>query len=275
MTARVLLISMIIFVLNAGYVFAEETKAPGRQEVITAIIENSLGKGTKVLRIDKAEPSPVSGFTQTRVWIESPFGETPILIYASDDGKTYLAGSVFDAEGKNLTRRDVGETKPRIVAEADMKPSDDYTIGPKDAKVRVILWIGADDFSRAIYDAFSEIYRKNMDKVSLSLKFFPRSQQDAAKMSLLTCRKGNEAFEMYEKMKDFAPGWGRREDVAAYMEKHGLAEKDCDPELMRKDAQLSLDLKLPQQPLAFVNGTMMFEKPTSENVGKLAGVELK
>ncbi len=275
MTARVLLIGMIMFVLNAGYVFAEEAKAPAGKEVITNIVEKSLGKGAKVLRIEEAEPSPVSGFKQTRVWIQSPYGETPLLIYSSEDGKTYLAGSVFDAAGNNLTRRDVGKTRPRTVAEADMKLSNDYTIGPKEAKVRVVLWIGADDFSKKIYDAFSEIYHKNRDKVSLSLKFYPRSERDVAKMSLITCQKGNEAFESYERIKDFSESWGSPEDLAAYMKKHGLNEKDCHPDFMQKDAQIALDLKLPKQPLAFVNGVMFFDEPTSKSVGDVAGVQLR
>jgi hypothetical protein len=274
MAGRWLLAGIILLMVNSGYVFANESKPPETKDVIKAIIESTLGKA-KIIRKEEAGKSPLKGFNQIRVWFETPYGETPVLIYVSEDGKTYVAGSVFDSEGNNLTQKEVGETKPRTIKESDMQTSSDYTIGPKDAKVRVVLWIGTDKLSRTIYDSFSEIYQKNTDRMSLSLKFLPRSEQDARKMTLITCRKGKEAFQTYEEIKDFSPFWGTPEDLTAYLEKHGMKEKDCDAGIIRKDAQLLFDLGLPQQPLVFVNGTMMFDRPTSGSVGKMAGVELR
>ena len=275
MAARWLLVVIFFCMVNSGYVFADESKPPETKDVVGTIIGSTLGKGTKILRTEEAGKSRLPGFNQIRVWFESPYGETPVLIYVSKDGKTYVAGSVFDAEGNNLTRADVGETKPRVIKEADMQTHSDYTIGPKDAKVKVVLWLGMDDLSRTIYETVSKIYQKNTDVMSLSLKFLPRTEQDVTRMTLVTCWKGKEAFQMYEELKDFSPLWGTPEDLAAYFEKHGIKGEDCNPEIVKKDVQLLFDLKLPQQPLVFVNGTMVFERPTSESVGKMAGVQLR
>jgi hypothetical protein len=274
MGARLLLGVIIFCVLNAGHVFAEEGKAATGKDIVTTIIENSLGKGAKVLSIEDAEKSPVIGFKQIRVWVATPYGETPVLVYVSEDGKTYLAGSVFDAQGNNLTKRDVGKTKPRVVKESDMKLNDDYRIGPKDAKVKVVLWIGPDAYSRSLFDAFYEVYKKNRDKVSLYIKFYPRSEKDVPKMIAMSCLQGDEAIKVYEALKDFAPGWGSDEDLAAFKEKHGSKGKECD-EIVKKDLELSLELKLPQQPVVFINGTMVIEQPTKEYIGNIAGVVLK
>lgn len=271
-----LLIGIIVCVLNAGHVRADEGKAAGEKDVITTIIETALGKGAKVVRMDAAEPSPVSGFKQIRVWVASVYGETPVLFYVSEDGKTYLAGSVFDAQGNNLTKRTVGNTRPRVVKESDMKLNDDYRIGPKDAKIRAVLWIGADPGSRHIFDTFSGIYEKNRDKVSLYIKFYPRSAGDIKKMALMTCTKGEDAIEIYKEVtpKDPAPGWGSDEILEAIKENHGLKGRKCEAEIIRKDLELSLELKLPQEPVVFINGTMLIEQQTKENVSKIGGVEL-
>jgi hypothetical protein len=275
MLARFLVIGIFCCVLNAGQVCAEEGKAAGDKDIVTVIIESTLGKEAQVVRREDAEKSPVSGFKQIRVWFATPYGEAPVLFYVSEDGKTYFAGTVFDDRGNNLTKRDAGTTKPRMVKESDLKVNDDYRIGPKDAGVRAVLWIGTDPYSRYIFDTFYELYENNPDKVSLSIKFYPRSQGDMAKMIAIACLKGGEAVKVYREMKEYVPDWGNDEDLAAFREKHGLKDKECGKEIIKKDLELSLVLKLPSQPVVFINGTMVIEEQTKEMIGEKAGVELR
>ena len=251
-----------------------ETEKKDEVNPLVKIIEKTLGKKTSVVRIDNAEESRISGLKQIRVWVESVYGETPILFYVTNDGKMYIAGSIFDPEGNNLTRIDVGKTKPKVVKESEMELNDDYRIGPKDAKVRAVLWIGVDPFSKIIFDTFYSLYEKNKDKMSLYIKFYPRSERDVDKMSLLTCVKGDKAIELYKNLLNAAPGWGSDDDIEAFKEKHGLKGQECNKEIIRKDLKLSITLKLPQYPIVFINGTMLIEEHSKENISKLSGVEL-
>lgn len=263
-----------LLVLNPIVSFSE-TEKKGDINPLVKVVEKTLGKGIKIIRIEDAEKSRISGLKQIRVWVESVYGETPILFYSTNDGKMYIVGTIFDSDGNNLTKIDVGKTKPKVIKESEMELNDDYCIGPKDAKVRAVLWIGADPFSKIIFDTFYALYEKNKDKMSLYIKFYPRSERDVDKMSLLTCVKGDKAIEVYRNLLNAAPGWGSDDDIEAFKEKHGLKGKECSKEIIKKDLKLSLNLKLPKHPVVFINGTMLIEEHSKENISKLSGVELK
>jgi Disulfide bond isomerase protein N-terminal domain len=274
MTFRLLLVSVMVFTLQ-GVTSAEENKAADMDAAITKVVEKSLGKGPKIVRIEGAEKSRISGLKQIRVWFESPFGLTPILFYSTDDGKLYIAGSIYDPDGNNLTKIDVGKTIPKMVKESDMEPNHEYSVGPKDAKVRALLWVGTDPLSKIIFETFQSLYKNNKDRMSLSIKFYPKTERDYAKMTLVTCFKGEEAMDIYQKLLDTVAGWGSDEDIEAFKEKHGVKGKECNRELIKKDIELSRKLMLPQQPVVFINGTMLIEEQSKENISKLAGVQLE
>jgi hypothetical protein len=273
---------LCLLVLNPVVSFSEtevekksETEKKDEVNPLVKVIEKTLGKKVNVIHIDNAEESRISGLKQIRVWVESVYGETPILFYITNDSKMYIAGSIFDSEGNNLTRIDVGETKPKVIKESEMELNDDYRIGPKDAKVRAVLWIGSDPFSKIIFDTFYSLYEKNKDKMSIYIKFYPRSERDVDKISLLTCVKGDDAIELYKNILNAVPGWGSNDDIEAFKEKHGLKDKACNKELIKNDLKLSINLKLPRHPVAIINGTLLIEEHSKANISKLSGVELK
>ena len=108
---RCLSIALILFIFSLSIAFAEEAgTSAGESEIIQKVVEKTLGKGVKIIRTDNLEKSPIEGWKQTRVWIESVYGETPVLFYSTGDGKFIFAGSIFSSSGENLTRKDVGET---------------------------------------------------------------------------------------------------------------------------------------------------------------------
>jgi hypothetical protein len=274
MTFRFLLVGVLVYALQTGIAVAED-KAADMDAAITKVVEKSLGKGPKIARIEGAEKSRIAGLKQIRVWFETPFGLTPILFYSTDDGKLYIAGTIYDPDGNNLTKIDVGKTIPKMIKESDMEPNDNYSIGPKDARVRALLWVGTDPLSKIIFETFQSLYNNNKDRMSLSIKFYPKTERDYAKMTLLTCFKGEEAMDIYRQLLDAAVGWGSDKDLEAFKEKHGVKGKECNPELVKKDIELSRKLMLPQQPVVFINGTMLIEEQSRENISKLAGVQLE
>lgn len=263
--------------LQAGVCSAVDESKGIRKESFRAIVEKVLGKDQKVLRIEDGEDSPVRGLKQIRVWVESVYGETPILFYATGDGDMFIAGSIFDADGNNVTRKTVGSTKPRTIRLSDMEPNQDYAFGSESAAVTIVLWTGTDVVSLAMFDALYKIYENNKDKVALYIKFHPTSKADLAldirRAVALSCFKGKEFVNGVSHIKNVAPTWGQDiNDVEAWKKAEGFV--DCDGEAVRKDGELAKRLRLPFHQVVFVNGTILIEDVTKENIVKLSGVEL-
>jgi len=276
---RIILYVCLISILCAGMSFAEEEKkVKDSNATCRAVIEKILGKDTKIIGIEDAEESPVKGLMQMRVWVESVYGETPILFYKTEDSKMYIAGSIFDSEGNNLTRLQVGNTKPRVVELSDMELNDDYMIGNKDADVKLVMWLGTDAISFKIFDTLHKIYEANPDRVALYMKFYPASKadidMDINRSIALSCFKAGEFTDGIKFLKGAAPLWGKkREDIERFIEERGFG--DCDGSIVKKDIDTAKKLKLPSHHVVFVNGTILIEDITKENIAGLAGVELK
>jgi len=270
---RLFLISALVLSFNlTNAACAENKEAAQQNDAIARVVETALGKSAKIVRIEEPEKSRIAGFNQIRVWMETVYGETPILFYSTGDGKFYLAGSIYDAEGKNLTKLDVGATRPKAIKETDMELNPDYLIGDKDAPVKAVLWIGPDAYSRQIFDAFDDLYKKNKDKIAIYIKFFPKTEPEAEKMKVLTCFKGEALSKALQTIFDTHPEWGSKEDLDA-LRKTGDPNA-CNNDLVFKDIRLAEALKLPPHSVAFVNGVMLIGQPTKENITKLAGTEL-
>lgn len=267
-----IIVMMLIFAHSIA--FGEEAKnSASENEIRSMIVETSLGKGVKVIRTDTPEKSRVEGWTQTRVWIESVYGETPVLFYSSGDGKFIFAGSLFSSSGENLTRKDVGETRARIIELEKMEPNPDYMLGKNDAAVKAVLWLGTDRYSKELFETFYDLYKKNQDKVVLYLKFYPKGKPDAEKMAALTCFRNESLVKGLQVIYDAHPHWGSTEDLEAF-KKTGQPEA-CNEEQVSKDLKNAATLKLPPHAVAFVNGNMLIANATKENIMKLAGTELQ
>jgi hypothetical protein len=267
-------------VLYSGTVFAGEGKAAdmktdSKNEALKSVVEKSIGKGVNILRIEDPEKSPINGLKQIRVWIEAAYGETPILYYETEDGKMYVAGSIFDVEGNNLTSMAVGRPKPRFIAESEMQLNDDYRIGQGNAKIRAVLWLGTDPLSKRIFETFYKIYEESKNSIAIYIKFYPRSERDFLKMSMMTCLKGDEAIDTYKLLLDTVPGWGSDEDLEVFKNKHVSKDAVCNKALIGNDIELSKKLKLPLNPVVLINGTMLLEELNKANISRLSGVELK
>jgi len=276
---RIIFYVLLISVLCVGISFAEEEKRVGdANEACRTVIEKILGKDTKIIKIEDAEESLIKGLKQIRVWVESVYGETPIFFYKTDDGKMYVAGSIFDSDGNNLTKLNVGNTKPRVVKASDMELSDEYMIGHKDADVKLVMWLGTDVISFKIFDTLYKIYEANQDKVALYMKFYPTNKVDPDldinRSIALSCFKGGEFTNGIKFLKEAAPLWGKkRENIETFMKEKGF--KDCDGMIVKKDIDIAKKLKFPSHQVIFVNGTILIEDITRENIVRLSGVELK
>lgn len=249
-----------------------ETEKKDEENPLVKVIEETLGTGVKIIRTEAPEKSPIPNWKQTRVWLASVYGETPVLFYSTADGKFIFAGSIFNASGENLTRKDVGETKPKVIETAKMDLNEDYMIGKKEAPVKAVLWIGADPYSKELFETFYDLYNNNKDKVALYIKFYPRSRQDMEKMNALTCFKGAALVKALKVVYNASPLWGSNEDIDAFKKTGDLSA--CNNDLIPKDLDLAATFKLPNHLVVFINGTMLIKKATKENIMKLAGTKL-
>jgi len=272
----IILISIAMF--HAGLSSAaDEPAADMKKESFLKVMEKIFGKDQKVVRIEDREDSPVRGLRQIRVWFESVYGETPILFYITDDGSMVIAGSIFDAEGNNLTKKNVGNTKPRTIQLSDMEVHDEYMFGSPAAEVKIVLWTGTDVVSLKIFDTLYKIYENNKNKVVLYIKFYPTSKadlkQDMHRAFALSCFKNKEFISGVTFIKGAAPTWGKDlNDFESFKKEKGF--QDCDGEVVRKDMELSKKLRLPFHQVVFVNGTIIIEDITKENIIKLSGTKL-
>jgi hypothetical protein len=267
---------MTLFLLSMtpGTVPAGEEVQKDGPTPIETVITKSLGNRVKILRIDAPEPSPVQGWKQIRVWFESVYGETPVLFYVTEDGTHYIAGSIFDAEGNNLTRRDVGETKPRVITESEMELDSAYRIGPEEALVTAVLWIGTDRVSVTMFETLYELYEKNSDTVSLHIKFHPSANpQDMTRTIALSCFK-RDIREGFSFLSNAAPSWGQhKKDIDAFKKKNGF--NDCDGTVVTEHIALAKKLRIPAHQVVVINGGFLLEDVTKENIVKASGVELR
>jgi hypothetical protein len=264
---------ILLAIATTGYAQAKKPADAGG--TIAVIVKKSLGKNVRIVRVEKAESSPLKGFKQIRVWLETPYGETPVLFYTSDDGRFFLAGSIFDAAGDNVTARTVGKTKPRVLSDKKMRLNDRYRIGPADAKVKVVLWMGMDRFCKIAFETFYKMFNNNRDVMSLYLKFYPKSERDAAALRIAACGKNEQAFEIFRALLDVAPGWGSPDDIEAFSREKGFTDASCGASTIREDIGLEKALRLPPAPVVFVNGTMLIEKLDRESVERISGTRLK
>ena len=269
---RCMIAVVILCLVIAGNAYPEEGKPADVNALMNKVVEQAIGSGAKIIRIEPAEDSPVSHWKQIRVWIASLYGETPVLFYSSEDGKLIFAGTIFNDSGENLTRKAVGDTIPKFIDNKKMQVNEDYRIGSKEAKVNVVLWIGADPYSKGLFEFFYDLYSKNKDKVALYLKFYPRSEQDMEKMKAVTCFKGDAWADALKTIYAAAPRWGKKEELDSF--KKTGDPGICNDALVHNDLQLAISLQLPIHPVAFVNNTLLLEKATEENIKKLPGVSL-
>jgi len=275
MILRFLMAGVLFFIICTGVVFAGGVKpAEGMKDGIRKILEKSLKQEVNIVRMDSAEDSKIKGLKQIRVWMESAYGEFPILLYMSEDGNYFLAGSIFDSAGNNLSQSDIGKIKPKVISESEMQLNDDYRIGPKDAKVRVVLWFGGGPLFKGLFDQFYDIYAANSDNMSIYLKFYPMDQKDINRMNVLTCFKGDEAMRIYKRLLEVAPEWGTAEHIEDFRKDTGAEGRDCNETLVKKDMELAQKFKLPRPFAMFVNGVMLLGDITKEGIGSSAGVGL-
>jgi hypothetical protein len=264
-------LALFLLLVMPFTVYAEEEAESGPVR-IEQIVKKAMGRKVEILRQEKAEPSPVSGWTQTRVWISSVYGETPVLFYASEDGRFFLAGSIYDASGENLTKRDVGKTIPKVIDGDVVEFNDNYMLGSKEAAVKVILWLGSGPSSEKLFNTVYDLYSDNRDSMAIYFKFYPVSVPDMARLSALTCYKGEALAKGFKTVYSAAAGWGTPEHLKVFKE---AGDPDvCHDGQVLEDIRTAAELRLPRHPVAFVNGTMLIEKLTKENIEKLANTRL-
>lgn len=266
-TALAAVCSLSLFICQQGY--AEERSARDPEaETLKKIVAKTVR--APVLRIDGDEESPISGIRQVRVWVQSPYGETPVLFYKTADGKFFIAGTVYDATGESITAKTVGESIPKRLDDAQLGLNEDYLIGKKGAPVRAVLWIGPDRYSKQLFEMWYELYGRNREKIALYIKFYTAGKRDIAKLKALTCFQKERFTDALKVMYEAVPGWGSDEDLKAFRKTGDAAA--CKDSIVDEDLSRARELGLPAHAVTFVNGLLFLENPTRENVSKLTGV---
>lgn len=258
--------------LYSDMLCAEEAK----DEALMSVVKKVLGEKTEIIKVEPPEESPVSNWKQIRIWYRTSVGDIPVLFYKSDDGKLFFAGTIFNQEGENLTRKTVGEMIPRKISIEDMKLNNEYKIGKAEAPVKIIFWLDGTNVSLAIWKELYEIYSKNSDRVVIFLKFLPATPRDMNRLFALSCYRGDNIEKGFTVLSDVSPLWGENmEGVVAFLETKGVQLDKCKEEDIKTDMELASNLKLPKGPLVFVNGILLLTPPIKEGISHLSGVELE
>ncbi|NWF75892.1 MAG: hypothetical protein HXY53_04865 [Nitrospirae bacterium] len=247
-----------------------------KDEALMSVVKKVLGEKTEIIKVEPPEESPVSNWKQIRIWYRTSVGDIPVLFYKSDDGKLYFAGTIFNPEGENLTRKTVGEMIPRKIPIEDMKLNDEYRIGKTEAPVKIVFWLDGTNVSLAIWKELYEIYTKNSDRIVIFLKFLPATTRDINRLFALSCYKGDNIEKGLTVLSDVSPLWGEnREGVIDFLKSQGVDLERCEERDVKADMELASTLKLPRGPLVFVNGILLLTSPIKDGISQLSGVELK
>jgi protein-disulfide isomerase len=95
-----------------------------------------LAPGVEIKFIEKKE-SPVPGFYSVKLSLVTPDREIPTIVYVDKAGEKIFLGTLV-VKGENVTRKEAGEPKPRMVNLPLLEMEKSPFRGPAQAKVTIV-----------------------------------------------------------------------------------------------------------------------------------------
>jgi protein-disulfide isomerase len=188
------LVFLSLFLTIRG--FAQEDKIV-QMAIETVKTQGRLPKGLEVKFVEKKE-SPIPGFYSVKLILLAPDKEIPIIIYVDTAGEKVILGSLF-FKGENLTRKEVGEPKPRKLDMGQLEMDRSPFRGPAGAKVTIVEFSNLQcPYCVRSWKKMKELLEKYPQDIKYVFKHFPLQSQgksfELSEMVAATQEVSNEAF---------------------------------------------------------------------------------
>ncbi|RPJ04417.1 MAG: hypothetical protein EHM36_10700 [Deltaproteobacteria bacterium] len=191
----VCLIFLSIFLTVQG--FAQQKDNIGQIAIDTVRAHMGLPPGTEIKYVEKRE-SPVPGFYSVRLLLVTTDREIPVVVYVDKTGEKVFLGTLV-VKGENVTRKEVGETKPRKVDPALLEMEKSPFRGPFQAKVTIVEFSNFHcSYCLKSWKGMKELLGRYPRDIKYVFKHFPLQSNGKARelseMVAATQMVSNEAF---------------------------------------------------------------------------------
>lgn len=151
-----------------------------------------MAKGIDVKFVEKKE-SPIPDFYLVKLIISYPDREMPVVIYVDKTGEKVILGNLF-VKGENITRKEMGQPKPRKVDMAELQVEKPPFRGANGAKVTVVEFSNYQcPFCMKGWSKMKEVLEKQANNVRYVFKFYPMKGQEK---SINLCALAAAALEV-------------------------------------------------------------------------------
>lgn len=151
-----------------------------------------MAKGIDVKFVEKKE-SPIPDFYLVKLIISYPDREMPVVIYVDKTGEKVILGNLF-VKGENITRKEMGQPKPRKVDMAQLEVEKAPFRGANGAKVTVVEFSNYQcPFCMKGWSKMKEVLEKQANNVRYVFKFYPMKGQEK---SIYLCEMAAAALEV-------------------------------------------------------------------------------
>lgn len=151
-----------------------------------------MTKGIDVKFVEKKE-SPIPDFYLVKLIISYPDREMPVVIYVDKTGEKVILGNLF-VKGENITRKEMGQPKPRKVDMAQLEVEKAPFRGANGAKVTVVEFSNYQcPFCMKGWSKMKEVLEKQANNVRYVFKFYPMKGQEK---SIYLCEMAAAALEV-------------------------------------------------------------------------------
>jgi protein-disulfide isomerase len=155
-----------------------------------------LPPGSEIKFVEKKE-SPVSGFYSVKLLLVTKDKQMPLMTYVDKSGEKVFLGNLI-VKGENVTRKEIGEPKPRKVDPADLELEKSPVRGAGQGKVSIVEFSSFHcSYCAKSWQSMRELLRRHPNEITYVFKHFPLQNGKARALSELVAATqvaGNEAF---------------------------------------------------------------------------------
>lgn len=186
----------LLLVANVREGASQEDKVA--QAAVEAIkTQMRMAKGIDVKFVEKKE-SPIPDFYLVKLLVSYPDRDMPVVIYVDKTGEKVIMGNLF-VKGENITRKEMGQPKPRKVDMAELEVEKAPFRGPNGAKVTIVEFSNYQcPFCMRGWTKMKEVLEKQAANVRYVLKFYPMKGQEKSfslcEMAAAALEVSNDAF---------------------------------------------------------------------------------
>ena len=195
---------LVLFLVCAGLLLVGGVRdgLPQEDKVAQAAVEAiktqmRMAKGIDVKFVEKKE-SPIPDFYLVKLLVSYPDRDMPVVIYVDKTGEKVIIGNLF-VKGENITRKEMGQPKPRRIDMAQLETEKAPFRGVSGAKVTIVEFSNYQcPFCMKGWLKMKEVLEKQANNVRYVFKFYPMKAQEKSvnlcELAAAALEVGNDAF---------------------------------------------------------------------------------